>query len=313
MERFVLIDGNAILHRAYHALPTLTSRSGELVNAVYGFTTMLFKVISDLKPKYLAVAFDTEKPTFRHQEYIGYQAQRPKMAEELAGQIEKVHQVLVSMGIPIFQREGFEADDVIGTLANQVIKKKKKIEVLIVSGDRDITQLIKGKIKVYVPLKGLSEAKIFDEKEVKEKIGVFPWQIPDFKGLVGDPSDNYPGVPGIGPKTAVELLKRFKTLEEIYQNLDKVGKFFPKGVVEKLIQGRELAELSKKLATIVLDVPLKIDLERCRFFFGEKEKERVIQKFREFGFKSLISRISGSEKDSSKSLASKKEIQERLF
>jgi len=301
-NRLVLIDGHAILHRAYHALPPLTIRSGELVNAVYGFTTMLLKVISDLKPKYLAVAFDTEKPTFRQAEYIGYQAQRPKMEEELKGQIEKVYEVLAAMGIPIFEKEGFEADDVIGTLARQACRTEKrgkkktrknaeKIEVVIVTGDRDMMQLIGPRVRVYAPIKGLSEAQFFDEEKVQREIGVRPGQIVDFKGLTGDPSDNYPGVPGIGPKTARELLEKFKTLEKIYKSLDEAGRFFNPSVVGKLAQGKESAQLSKKLATIICDVPIKLDLKKCEFEFSEEEREKAIKKFKELGFKSLVERL----------------------
>lgn len=307
MKRLVLIDGHAILHRAYHALPPLTSRSGELVNAVYGFTTMLLKVISDLNPKYLAVAFDTEKPTFRQAEYIGYQAQRPKMEEELKGQIERVYEMLTAMGIPIFEKEGFEADDVIGTLARQA---KKDTEVVIVTGDRDMMQLVGPKIRVYAPIKGLSEAQFFDEEKVKKEIGVRPGQITDFKGLTGDPSDNYPGVPGIGPKTARELLEKFKTLEKIYKNLSEVGRFFNPSVVAKLAQGKESAQLSKRLATIVTDVPLKLDLEKCKFEFTDKEREQTIKKLEELRFKSLVERIKKSVTPASaKALAGKQKAQ----
>ncbi len=293
MKRFVLIDGHAILHRAYHALPPLTIRSGELVNAVYGFTTMLLKVISDLKPKYLAVAFDNPKPTFRQMEYVGYQAQRPEMEEELKGQIERVYEMLTAMGIPIFEKEGFEADDVIGTLAEKAIGDKRYAikEVIIVTGDRDMMQLVGPKIRVYAPIKGLSEAQFFDEEKVEREIGVRPGQIVDFKGLTGDPSDNYPGVPGIGPKTARELLEKFKTLEKIYKSLDEAGRFFNPSVVAKLAQGKESAQLSKRLATIVTDVPLKLDLKKCEFEFSDKEREKTIKKLEELRFKSLVERL----------------------
>lgn len=289
----VLIDGHAILHRAYHALPPLTSRSGELLNAVYGFCTMLFKVISDLRPKYLVVAFDVPKPTFRHMEYVGYQAQRPEMDAELSGQIGRVYEVLRAMGIPIFEKEGFEADDVIGTLVEKAIRDKRYAirEVVIVTGDRDMMQLVGPRVRVYAPIKGLSEAQFFDEKKVEEKIGVKPGQIKDFKGLTGDPSDNYPGVPGIGPKTAVLLLKRFGTLEKLYKNLEETGRYFNPSVIAKLSQGEELARISKKLATIVTDVPLKVDLEKCKFEFTDEEKQQTIKKLEELRFKSLVERL----------------------
>jgi len=288
-KRLVLIDGHAILHRAYHALPPLTTRSGELVNAVYGFTTMLLRVVDELKPHYLIVAFDTPKPTFRHAEFVGYQAQRPKMEDELAGQIEKVQRIVRAMGIPVFAIEGYEADDVIGTLAKRAAKKK--IEVVIATGDRDMFQLVQEGIKIYAPVKGMGETQIFDAKKIEDKMGVKPIQIADFKGLTGDPSDNYPGVPGIGPKTAAELLKRFKTLENIYKNLAMVGRFFNPSVVAKLVQGKESAELSRKLAIIEVDVPLKLDLEKAQFVLTEEEKAMVIEEFKVLGFRSLVERM----------------------
>ncbi len=294
MSCLVLIDGNAILHRAFHALPPLTNRAGELVNAVYGFSTMLLKVINDLKPDFLAVAFDTPEPTFRKMEYLGYQAKRPAMDEGLVGQIEKVREVVKAFGIPIFQAPGFEADDVIGTLARQACQKSKiknqksKIdEVIIVTGDRDMMQLVGPKVKVYAPVRGMSEAEVFDEKHVKEKLGIKPAQIVDYKGLSGDSSDNYPGVPGVGPKTAVELLQKYQDLTGVYQHLADL----PESLVRKLEAGKELAELSQKLARIVTDAPVELDPEKCQFEFTEEEKEKVAGKFKELGFKSLVTRI----------------------
>lgn len=310
-KRLVLIDGHAILHRAYHALPPLTTRSGELVNAVYGFTTMLLRVVDELKPHYLIVAFDTPKPTFRHAEFVGYQAQRPKMEDELAGQIEKVQRIVRAMGIPIFAVEGYEADDVIGTLAKRAAKRK--IEVVIATGDRDMFQLIGPEIKIYAPVKGMSEAKIFDRRAVEEKMGVKPEQMVDYKSLVGDPSDNYPGVPGIGPKTAADLLKRFKTLEKIYQSLTEVGRFFNPSVVAKLAQGKESAELSKKLARIEVNVPLELDLEKAQFVLTDEEKARAIEEFRILGFRSLIERLGGGSQAKFKSKPKSKSLQPALF
>lgn len=318
-KRLVLIDGHAILHRAYHALPPLTTRSGELVNAVYGFATMLFRILNELQPKYLAVAFDTSKPNFRHMEYVGYQAQRPKTDSELAGQIEKVQELVRAFDIPIFSVEGYEADDVLGTLAQQASECKvplqgkqnskcKVDEVLIVTGDRDLMQLVSDKVKLFMPTKGLSEGQIVGEKEVEERMGVPPEQIVDYKGLVGDQSDNYPGVSGIGPKTAAELLKEFGTLEEIYKRLGEVGN---KTTVRKLAEGAESAMLSKKLATIVTDVPISLDLEEC--IVQNYNKEKVIGFFKELGFRSLVTRMTGgTEKKGAKS-DKKTETQQSLF
>jgi len=313
-KRLVLIDGHAILHRAYHALPPLTNRSGELVNAVYGFCTILLKVIEDLKPEYLAVAFDTPKPTFRHQEYVGYQAQRPKMDTELASQIEGVHLVLKAFGVPIFEKPGYEADDLIGTLAEKS-KKKKNLEVVIVSGDRDLFQLVDKRVKIYVPIHGLSEAQMFGEKEVAEKMGVKPCQIVDYKGLVGDASDNYPGVPGIGPKTAVALLKKYQTLAGVYRSADKIQS---QAVKEKLKNNRESAFLSLKLARVITNVPIKFDWEKMPL--ANYKNPKAIEVLQTFGFKSLVNRLSGGRaKDRKKNdlgaLERKKKetIQESLF
>lgn len=307
MKRLVLIDGHAILHRAYHALPPLTTRSGELVNAVYGFTTMLLKVIDDLKPDYLIIAFDTPKPTFRHTEFIGYQAQRPKMEAEMAGQLENVRRILRALGIPIFAVEGYEADDVIGTLAQQAAKRK--IEAMIVTGDRDMFQLIGPRVKIYAPVRGMSEAQVFDSKKVKRTMGINPQQIIDYKGLVGDPSDNYPGVPGIGPKTAAELLGKYRTMAGVYENLERL----PESQAKKLAAGKETAELSRKLAEIVTKVPVKLNFKKAQFILTDEEKEKAIEEFRILGFKSLITRISGGEVKKTRKRSSQKNSQPKLF
>lgn len=294
-KRLVVIDGHGILHRAYHALPPLTSRSGELLNAVYGFTTMLFRVINDLRPDYLIVTFDVGAPTFRHEEFVGYQAKRPATDVELTSQISRVREVVKAMGIPIFEVEGFEADDLIGTLSKQA--SKRKIQTVIVTGDRDILQLVGKDVYVFAPVRGLSQGELIDTKKAKEKMGVAPSSIVDYKALVGDASDNYPGVPGIGPKTATLLLDRFGSLEKVYKNLDKVEDGFGERVVEKLREGEESAWLSQKLAKIVTDIDIKLDLKKARFVFTPEEKEATIDKLKELNFKSLVARL---EQDSKK-------------
>ncbi|MDO8503943.1 MAG: 5'-3' exonuclease H3TH domain-containing protein [bacterium] len=301
MQRLVLIDGHAIAYRAYHALPPLTSRGGQLVNAVYGFTSMLLKVIADLKPTHIAVAFDLPVPTFRHEAYIAYQAKRPAMDREMSDQLEWVREVVEAAGIPIYTSPGFEADDVIGTLALQAVqtqKSKVKIdEVVIVTGDRDMMQLVGRKVKVYAPIKGLSEARLFDSKGVKEYIGVAPSQIVDYKALMGDSADNYPGVPGIGPKTAVALIEQFGSLENLYKKMEN-GKWKMENVslatAEKLKEGHDAAMLSQKLARIVADAPVKLDLEHAKLTKPEGN-EKLIEKLREFGFRSLIKRVGGED------------------
>ena len=311
MKRLVLIDGHAILHRAFHALPlTLTTPDGKPVNAVYGFIRMLLKVISDLKPTHLAVAFDRPKPTFRKKLFDQYQAKRPKTPDNLVSQIELVHQVVETMGIPIYEKDGFEADDVIGTLAFQAksrklktknkkqktqIKNEKIEETIIVTGDKDILQLVDENTKVYMPVKGLSLSRLYGKKEVKEKFGVESNQIVDYKALIGDPSDNYPGVRGIGPKTAVELLKSFGTLEKIYGKITHVHSFVNERVFRALQQDKAQAELAKKLAKIVTNAPVKLDLKKAQL--GNLDKPEVRKLFKKLEFKSLIQKLSGEKLD----------------
>lgn len=285
MRKLVLIDGNAILHRAYHALPPLITKKGEPINAVYGLVSMLLRVIMDLKPTHIAVAFDEKEPTFRHKEFPSYQAQRPSITKELSSQFDKARSVFESIGIPVYSKPGFEADDIIGTIANSSVKSKKIDEVIIITGDRDILQLVGTNVKVYMPVVGLTNARLMGPKEVVEKIGVFPGQIPDYKALVGDPSDNYPGIPGVGSKTAIELIKRFKTLENIYKHLDEI----PKKIADKLKEKEKEAKLYLRLATVVKDVPLKFELEEASRW--DIDNSKVVELFSEFGFKTLTQRV----------------------
>lgn len=327
MKKFVLIDGNAILHRAFHALPPLTSKKGEIVNAVYGFFSMLLKIIGDLKPEYLAVCFDRKAPTFRQTLYVGYQAQRPKMDEELTPQVTRLHEVLEKAKIAIFEVDGYEADDLIGTLSVQAVEGKwemgsgkldkevrseKKshvpfqapashvsrptsdIEVIIVSGDRDMLQLVNSHVLVLAPITGITKMILFDEEKVLEKYGLKPSQIIDYKALVGDPSDNYPGVSGVGPKTAMELLSKYETLENLYEHL---GSIENKNLAEKLATDAESAGLAKKLATIVIDAPITLDLEKCAV--SNINQKGLKKEFEELGFKSLIARLTNSTSEKS--------------
>jgi len=220
MKRLVLIDGHAMVYRAYYAYPALSSPSGQLVNAVYGFTALLLKTIDELRPDYLAVAFDLPFPTFRHAAYMAYQAKRKSMDLDMKDQISIVQEVVEAADIPIFTAPGYEADDVIGTIAKQSLQNKVD-EVVIVTGDRDMLQLVGKGVKICMPAKGMSQTRIFDSKGVHEYLGVTPGQVVDYKALTGDPSDNYPGVPGIGPRTAVTLIEEYGTLENIYKRLDR--------------------------------------------------------------------------------------------
>jgi DNA polymerase-1 len=293
MDRLVLVDAHAIIHRAYYALPPMHTSFGEPTNAVYGFLNMLLRVVSDLKPTYLAVAFDLPAPTFRHKEYIAYQAHRPEMEDELKSQVVRVKELVNAASIPIYEKEGYEADDIIGTLAKQAVQDSKQNlvkEVIIVTGDRDMLQLVDEKVKVYAPIKGLSQSRLFDAKEVEEYMGVAPDKIVDYKALVGDQSDNYPGVPGIGPKTAIELLRKFGNLENIYKSLENI----PPAVNKKLKEGYESAMLSQRLATIVTNAPVKLDLEKA-IFNDPFHNKAFIDKLRELGFRSLVKRLTGEE------------------
>ena len=283
-KKLVLIDGHAILHRAYHALPPLTSRVGQ-VNAVYGFTSMLLKIISELKPSYIAVCLDRKEKTFRKEMFEAYQAQRPEVDKELISQVELTKEVISAFGIKIFSVAGFEADDVIGTLAKKAEGNGEIEEVIIVTGDRDILQLVSDKIKVYLLVKGISEATLLDKSGVEAKMGVLPHLIVDYKALVGDASDNYSGVSGIGPKTAVKLIREFGGFEEIYKNLDKL----PPKTREILIKGKESGELSFRLAKIRTDVPLEVDFGNLKKW--QVDSPRVLGVFEEFGFKSLAKRV----------------------
>ncbi len=286
-KKLVLIDGNAIVHRAYHALPPLTTKKGELVNAVYGFTSLLLKVINDLQPDYILVAFDLKGPTFRHQEYQEYKATRVKAPDELYAQIDRVKEVIRTFNIPIFEKEGFEADDIIGTIIAQM-EKNQDIENIIVTGDLDTLQLIDDKTRVYALRRGMSDVKIYDKDEVLKRYGLKPSQVTDFKGLCGDASDNIPGVKGIGEKTAVELLKKYGSVEGIYKNIAAL-----KGAVkEKLERDKAQALMSKQLATIVKNVPVKLELERA--VTQAFDRKKIIKLFQELNFFSLIKRIPDS-------------------
>src|SRR5581483_6301457 len=223
MSKLLLIDGNAILHRSYHALPpNLTSKSGEPINAVYGFVSMLVRIVTDLKPTHIAVCFDTPVETLRKAQYVGYQANRPRLESDLSSQFEMTYKVLDAMNIPIYKKERYEADDVIGTITNQA--NSLVDEIIVVTGDRDILQLVDDKkhIFIYMPVKGLANMKLYKEVDVIERMGVKAQQIVDYKALAGDASDNYPGVTGIGPKTAIGLLEKYDNLENIYKHLGEI-------------------------------------------------------------------------------------------
>ncbi len=309
MKKLILIDGNAILHRAYHALPPLTNKSGIVVNAVYGFFSMFLKILEDQKPDFIVVCFDKKAPTFRKELFVGYQAKRPKMSDDLVPQIGFVHDILKKAKIEIFEVDGYEADDLIGTISVQAVKGKLNgsTEVMIVSGDRDLLQLVNGHVKMIAPVTGLTNMIIYDSQKVIEKFGIKPAQIVDYKAMVGDASDNYPGVAGIGPKTAASLINSYGSLEEIYKNLEKVKAKNP-SLALKLAEGAEAAGLAQKLAGIILDAPITLDVEKSSIKYFDKEGLK--KEFEKFGFKSLLKRISGESQKKTEEKIKRPEIKQ---
>ncbi len=292
LKRLILVDGNALIHRAYHALPPLTTKKGELVNAVYGFTALLLKAIQDIKPEYAAVAFDLAGPTFRHEAYKEYKATRAKAPDDLYQQFDRVKEVVETLGIPIFGVKGFEADDVIGTISTQAAKKA--IETIIVTGDMDTLQLVNHLVKVYTMRRGITDTVTYDSEAVKERYGLTPDQFVDFKALKGDDSDNIPGVDGIGEKTASILIQAFGSLDALYEFLEKGDpdkaptKITPR-IRQLLLDGKQQAYDSQHLSRIVCDVPIELDLEAAHLKTYDRQK--AIDLFQELEFRSLLVRL----------------------
>lgn len=287
LKTLVLLDGNALIHRAYHALPPLTTKKGEVVHAVYGFTLTLLSVLEKFKPDYIAASFDLAGPTFRHKQFADYKATRAKAPDDLYAQIPRVKELTRAFNIPIYEQEGFEADDCVGTLARQA--EAEDTRVIIVTGDSDELQLVTPLVNVFMLRKGIKDIVLYDEKAVEEKYGFKPALIPDYKGLAGDASDNIPGVTGVGAKTATDLLKTFGTLENIYAHLPEVKE----AVRKKLETDRENAFLSKELGTIHKEAPVTLDLPAC--VSKDFDHQVVATLLQELGFFSLIKRLPGSE------------------
>jgi len=296
MKRFVIIDGNAIVHRAYHALPPLTAKDGTMINAVYGFTSMLLKVLADLKPDYIAVSFDVAGGTFRDKVYKDYKATRVKADQELYDQIPLCYKIVEAFNIPIYVKPGFEADDVIGTVTKILENKNPDIENIVVTGDMDLLQIVGKNTKVYALRKGMSDIVMYDSEEVNKKYSFGPERIVDYKALRGDTSDNIPGVNGIGEKTAVELITKIGDVKEIYKQLrtqnSELRTQLKPGVIKKLDEGKENAFMSYELATIMRDVPdLDFKLENC--VTHEFDINTVADLFKKFEFFSMLKRIPG--------------------
>ncbi len=294
-KKLVLVDGHALAYRAFFALPVdaFSTSKGELTNAVYGFTMMLLRSLQEEKPDFIAVTFDAPAATFRHEEFEEYKAHRPPMREEMRSQMERVREVVRVMNIPIFEVPGYEADDLIGSLARQATDRD--LDTVIITGDNDTLQLVSPTVRVVTPgghRQRFSDAKLYDEKAVKEKFDIDPRLLTDYKGLVGDKSDNIPGVAGVGDKTARQLIQRYGSIEDIYAHLDEID--FTR--VRKALDGQqEQALLSKRLATIVTDVPIELDLEKCRT--SDYDRDKVMTLFRELEFRSLVQRLPESDRE----------------
>jgi len=294
-KRLLIIDSNSIIHRAYHALPPLTTKKGELVNAVYGFLLVFFKALKDFRPDFIVAAFDYPAPTFRHKKYKEYKAKRPKAPEELYDQIPKVKEVLRGFSVQVFEKEGFEADDIIGTVATLSPRKQviPPLETIILSGDLDALQLVNPATKVYALRKGVKDVVLYDEKLVEERFhGLSPRQVLDYKALRGDASDNIPGVTGIGEKTAISLLLEFGTLENLYkeieENSEKSKKIKPK-LKDTLLKYKDQAFFSRSLAQIEKNSPINFSLEKCHWQGYDKEK--IAEILNKFEFYSLLNRL----------------------
>lgn len=310
-KTLVLLDAHAILHRAYHALPSFTSPAGEPTGALYGFASMLLKIIKDFAPDYIAACYDLAAPTFRHIAYKQYKAKRPRVDDELIYQFELSKKLLEAFGIPLYAKESFEADDIIGTIVEK-LKKEKDVSIIIASGDLDTLQLVEGKrVQVFTLRKGIQDTVLYDEGAVKERFGFSPRLIVDFKGLKGDPSDNIPGVKGIGEKTAIGLIQKFGTLETILSKAitrpDELKKAGVKDrVVSLLVAEKEEALFSKELASIKKDVPISFSLKETHW--GQFNPEELRAFFKKVGFMSLLSRLPVSDSAGITAADAKKEI-----
>ena len=296
-KRIVLLDNHAIIHRAYHALAAaeLTGPTGAPVGALYGLVSMLLKIVTDLKPDYIAACYDLPKPTIRHEAYEGYKGTRIKTEDALVMQLKESRKVFEAFSIPMYEREGFEADDLLGTIAHE-LKENKDVDVIIASGDMDTLQLVDDeRVRVYTLKKGIQDTILYDEKAVVARFGFSPALIPDWKGLRGDPSDNIKGVPGIGEKTATELVTKFGTVEKIYATLEKGDEaFLAAGVKARMIallrEHEEEARLSKAIATIRLDAPIAFALPESKWH-EHVDAQKMLAMCDEFGFRSLKERI----------------------
>lgn len=284
VSKLILVDGNSIAYRAFYALPLLSNSSGVYTNAVYGFAMMLMKIIEEEKPTHMLVAFDAGKTTFRHESYQEYKGTRQKTPGELAGQLPLVLELLQAFQVPTYELSNYEADDIIGTLAKKCASPS--METIIVSGDKDLLQLVDAHVELLLTRKGVTETERYDVSAIRDKYGLAPQQIIDLKGLMGDSSDNIPGIPGVGEKTALKLLAQYPSVEEVIAHADQLP---GKKLQERVREHKEQALLSKKLATIYTEVPLPFGLEALQL--PERDGEKIAEFFKKMEFKTLLSRI----------------------
>jgi len=289
MKKLLLIDANSLIHRSFHALPPLTSLKGEPINAIYGLSSILLKILRDHNPDYIVAAFDRPEPTFRDAIFTQYKAHRPPTDNLLVPQLHEAHNTFGKFGVKVVEQAGLEADDLVGILAEKFKRSPELVDgkVIIFSGDKDNLQLVDGdKVVVELLKTGVSKTVVFNESLFLQQYGFSPRQLVDYKALVGDTSDNIPGVRGIGPKGATDLIKEFGTIEKIYEDIELVSK---KVLKEKLVANKEMALMSRRLAEIKRDAPLEISLEEIKFSGFNRD---ILKKyFEELGFKSLVERL----------------------
>ncbi len=284
MPRLMLLDSNGLIYRGYHALPPLTTSKGELVNAVFGFCSILLRGIQDVRPEYVAACFDLPGPTFRHEQFADYKATRAPMPDDLRSQFPKVRQVVAALRIPVYEMAGYEADDVIGTITRDL--DTRGIETTVVTGDLDMLQIVTDHTRLMTTRQGVDSTVYYDPARIWERFELRPDQMIDYKALKGDPTDNIPGIPGVGEKTAARLVGQFGSIEGLYARLDEVA---PDRLREKLVEAREQVYASRELSRIVRDLPIVLDLEAARL--SDYDRAEVVRLFREFEFRTLIDRL----------------------
>ncbi|RLC34659.1 hypothetical protein DRH14_02435 [Candidatus Shapirobacteria bacterium] len=295
MSHLLVIDAHAVIHRAYHSIPPSLTYNGQVVNALYGFYSMFLSTVDQLKPKYVVVCMDSPGPTFRDKEYMAYRAQRRPADQDLVKQFPLVKQSLENSAIPLFIMGGYEADDLIATVALQASKQNSISTVTVLTGDKDLMQLVNQKVQLLMPVRGLSQTKTYSIDDVTQRLGVKPDQVVDLKALMGDPSDNYPGVKGVGPKIATSLLEKYENLDSVYQHLDEIKE----NLRQKLETDKDNAYLSQKLAQLVYDAPIELSLDSA--LWNQDKQDNLLNIFKSFNFKSLASRLQNKNKNQSKS------------